>query len=131
MKRFAYLILFSAVLTSCQESLEDRCMREAKEFTQKYCPSPIARDIMQDSMVFYKSTHTLAYYYSLSGQLDNEELMNDMRDTYYEQLLIQVRNATSLKTYKEAGYTFSYIYHSASKPTQELLGVTFTAEDYK
>ena len=100
MKRFAYLILFSAFLFSCQESLEDRCMREAKEFTEKYCPSPIAKDIMQDSMVFDKSTHTLAYYYSLSGQLDNEELMNDMRDTYSEQLLTQVRNATSLKTYK-------------------------------
>ena len=45
------------LLTACQESLEDRCEREAKEYTKKHCPALIAENIVMDEMTFEKATH--------------------------------------------------------------------------
>ena len=46
---FATLALF---MVSCQESLEDRCAREAKEYTDKNCPAKMDTNIIMDSLTF-------------------------------------------------------------------------------
>ena len=38
-------------LTSCHENLEERTARECKEYTEKYCPMPVAANVVTDSMV--------------------------------------------------------------------------------
>ena len=40
--------MMMVVLTSCQETLEERCAREAKEFTEKNCPHPCAQEYLVD-----------------------------------------------------------------------------------
>ena len=35
MKRIAYAIITALALTACQESLEERCAREAEEYTKR------------------------------------------------------------------------------------------------
>ena len=42
------LMAGAMLLTSCQESLEDRCAREAKEFTEKNCPRAVDKEIVLD-----------------------------------------------------------------------------------
>ena len=131
-----YLILVvvgisAMVMTGCHESLEERCAREAKDYTKKFCPALVAKDIIVDSMTFDASSHTLWYYYSLQNRLDNAEGISKSKVNLRKELLDGVKNATSMKTYKDEGYNFGYVYYSGSKPGIELLRVVFHPKDYK
>ena len=54
--------IFLSFVIACQESLEDRCAREAKEFTSaKNCPSKIEKNINIDSLTFERETR-IGYY---------------------------------------------------------------------
>ena len=64
------------IAVSCQESLEDRCAREAKEYNDKKCPAKVLDGVTIDSLVFDRSTHTLNYYYTFSGMSDNKEMIS-------------------------------------------------------
>ena len=123
------LLTLAVVLTACQESLEERCDREAKDFTKKHCPLPIDKDVVMDSMTFDKATHTINYIYTLSGAIDNEEIMKkaDPRKL----LLGELKNSTNLKLYKEAGYNFRYTYYSTHKKGTKLFEATFREKDYR
>jgi hypothetical protein len=81
-----------------------------------------------DSMTFDKVSHTFGYYYSLSGTLDDSTYIkqNNPRDM----LLQQVKNSTNLKMYKDAGYSFRYVYMS-TKSKDTLFDVTFKQKDYQ
>ena len=94
------LMLANLLVASCQESLEDRCARESKEFNEKKCPTKISDGIMLDSLIFERETHTLHYYYTFSGNADNSEAMEQINPR--KLLIDEVRNSTSIKTYKDA-----------------------------
>ena len=123
---FATLVLFT---TSCQESLEDRCAREAKEYTAKNCPAKMDQNIIMDSLTFEKQTHTLHYYYRLTGVADREGSLDSIDAK--KLLKDMLKNTTSMKTYKDNGYSFAYTYHSEKDPKKVLFETTFTEEDYK
>lgn len=129
MRRIFPLILTVALLASCQETLEERGAREARDYTKKHCPAPIAHQVTMDSMTFDKASHTFSYCYTLSGTLDDTLYisMNNPRDL----LLQQVKNSTNLKIYKEADYKFRYIYNSAQNKGAVLFDETFGPKDYK
>lgn len=129
MKKFLLPLVAIAVLTACQESLEDRCAREAKEYTEKKCPAPIADNTTIDSLVFDKETHTMCYYYTLSGPADDEAVIAKANPRPV--LLQEVRNATSTKACKDAGYSFKYVYMSKSQYGKVLFEAVFTEKDYK
>lgn len=118
----------SMLTTSCQESLEERCARESKEFNEKKCPAKVADGVMLDSLVFERESHTLHYYYTFSGIADDPKAMEQMNPRKI--LIDEVRNSTSIKTYKDAKYKFHYTYHSASRKTI-LADVVVTEKDYK
>ena len=94
MKKIWIIIAVALVVTACQETLEERCEREAKEYTEKHCPTPIAKDIVMDSMTFDKATHTITYAYTLSGQLDDSAVVNGSNSR--ELLLQEVKNSTAI-----------------------------------
>ncbi len=79
-------------------------------------------------MTFDAATHTIGYFYTLSGQLDDTALVarNDMR----EMLLRELRNSAKLKMYKEADYLFRYVYYSKSQKGRKLFESTFRPSDY-
>lgn len=122
-------VVAAMALTACQESLEDRCAREAKVYTEKNCPAPIGENTTLDSLVFDKATHTMCYYYSLSGAADDPAVIDKVNPR--KVLLDEVRNATSTKTYKDAGYNFRYTYLSSKKHGLVLFEATFTPKDYR
>ena len=115
------------VCTSCQESLEDKCAKEAAEFTSKKCPSRIDENTQIDSMTFDKSTHTLAYWYHLTGKADNPEIFK--RVNLRKSLIEQIKNSTSMQAYKDAGYSFRYVYRS-QKENKVYFDATVTKKDY-
>lgn len=128
MKYLAIAVVVVALLTACQESLEDRCEREAREFTRKHCPTLINKDIALDSMVFDKESRTVSYCYTLRGEIDDTALIR--RSDSRELLLQQLKNATSLKLYKDAGFSFRYTYHSSKVKGTQLFEATFHQSDY-
>lgn len=129
MKKIVYFIIIIMVACACQESMDERCAREAREYTEKHCPILVAKDIMMDSMTFDKNTHTISYVYTIKGLLDDAELINSNMPR--EQLLKEVKNSPNLKLYKEAGYSFRYVYYSTKKKGTQLFEATFHQSDYQ
>ena len=128
MKKILF-VLAVVLMASCQETLEERGAREARDYTEKHCPTPVASNVVMDSMTFDKATHTFGYYYTLKGTIDDTATIrrNNPRDL----LLQQVRNSTNLKTFKEAGYNFRYIYYSEKNTQTVYLDILLTEKDYQ
>ncbi len=128
MKKILF-VLVVVLMASCQETLEERGAREARDYTEKHCPTPVASNVVMDSMTFDKATHTFGYYYTLKGTIDDTATIrrNNPRDL----LLQQVRNSTNLKTFKEAGYNFRYVYRSTKQKGFVLFDETFKSKDYE
>ena len=129
MKKTVLLLMSIMLLTACQESLEDRCAREAKEFTEKNCPRAVDKEIVLDSMAFEKATHTISYLYTLMGTLDDPQRIDSKH--FRELLLMEVKNSTNLKLYKDAGYSFRYCYYSEKENGTKLFEATFRKSDYR
>lgn len=127
MKKYFCLAIVATLLASCHESLEDKAEREAKEFTKKNCPIMVSPGITNDSMSFDRSTLTLHYYYSLSGKMDTTAVDKVKAK---EMLLKGIKDATSIKKYKENGYNFAYTYFSTKHKGQVLIETVITPKDY-
>ena len=115
--------------TACQESLEERCARECKEYTKKKCPVLIAKDIYLDSLTFNTSNQMLSYYYTVEGVLDDAEFLKQ-RD-FRGMLLKELKRSTGDKLYKDAGYSFRYVYFSGKHKGAQLVEATFHKTDYQ
>ena len=129
MKKSFLFVLTAILFVACQESLEDKCEREAKEFTRKNCPAMIAQEIMMDSMTFERATHTIHYYYKLTGQSDRSDAYN--MEEAAKMLKEGLKNTTSVQTYKNEGYNFTYTYRSEKDPKTIWLEVKLTKKDYE
>ncbi len=116
------------LLTACQESLEDRCARETKEYTRKNCPAKMDNNIILDSLTFERETHTLHYYYKLTGFADQDSVAKNIDAVNI--LKEELRNTTTLKLYKDNHYRFAYTYRSEKNPEKVLLDVLLTDKDY-
>ena len=125
------LLIIASVfmLFSCHENLEDRAARETKEFTEKNCPRAVDKEIVLDSMTFEKATHTISYLYTLQGTLDDPQRIDSVQ--FRELLLLEVKNTTNLKLYKDAGYSFRYAYYSEKENGTKLFEATFRESDYQ
>jgi hypothetical protein len=124
------LLLAAALLAiACQESLEGRCQRESKSYTKKHCPLRIDEFTVMDSMTFHAPSHTVCYAYTLYGNADDADAVS--KSDAHQLLRNQVRNSAHLKLYKEAGYSFRYIYFSAKDKGRKLLDTTISEKDYR
>ena len=128
MKKFWVLSVIMLLLTACQESLEDRCARETKEYTRKNCPAKMDNNIILDSLTFERETHTLHYYYKLTGFADQDTIVKKLDAVNI--LKEELRNTTTLKLYKDNHYRFAYTYRSEKNPEKVLLDVLLTDKDY-
>lgn len=129
MKKGILFMLAVLILSACQESLEDKCARECVEFTKRKCPSAIAQDMIVDSMTFDRASHTVQYYYKLTGASDRPDAYP--KDQARDALKNALKNTTQLMAYKEAGYNFRYIYYSEKNPQTTYLDILLTEKDYK
>lgn len=117
-------------LFSCQESFDDRCAREAREYTEKQCPHRMDEYTVMDSLTYDRQTRTLNYYYTLEGALDNDSVMTDQACEELKKMLHKdVINSVGLKSYKEKDINFRHCYYSKSSGKIRFQ-VRFTPEDY-
>jgi len=131
MNRFFVISMvgMASLLCSCQDSLEERCAKECKSYTEKKCPAPLTTDIVIDSLVFERASHTMHYYYTVSGVADDPARFAKINAA--KMMKDEVKNATSIRLYKEAGYSFAYTYWSAKNKGQVLCDVIVTKKDYQ
>ena len=129
MKKIVLGVLSVLMLTACQETMDERCAREAREYTEKKCPAKIIDGVTIDSLVFYPKSRTLTYYYTADGVIDNAEALKkyDLRGM----MLKELKNSTAMKDYKEAGYNFGYVYYSTKNKGTRLFEATFREKDYR
>lgn len=156
MKKILFILMGGALafsISSCKhENFDERCSREAKEYTLKQCPQRIDKGITLDSMAYHKvgegdnaSDRTFTYYYTFSDIQDSmlNKLLKEYPDTVRKRfdefkaaMLQGLTNSVQLKPYKDKGFNFEYIYFSASRnktPQKDspILQFKFTKADYK
>ena len=85
-------------------------------------------NITLDSMTFERDTHTLHYYYTLTGFADQDSVLEKVDAV--GALKEDLKNSTSLRVYKENKYRFAYTYRSGKDPKKIKLDVVFTDKDY-
>ena len=129
MKQLIAFALVGVLFAACQESLEEKAAKEAEMYTKKNCPGNLGDNTIIDSMVFEAPSHTIHYYYTLTGSADSIGILSS--DDARRALLDDLHNSTITRQYKEADYNFSYTYHSQSRPELVLYEVTLTAKEYK
>lgn len=124
---FPLLIILLTV--SCQQSFDDRAAADAEQYTRKKCPAMVNENTRIDSLIFYRNTHTLHYYYTLTGNADDPEAVKASQP---KQILLDgIRNNTALKDYKEHHYSFAYTYYSDKHHNKKLFEAIFTPKDYR
>ncbi len=131
MKKIIALLGLTVLVASCQESLQEKAAKACREYTETKCPTPFVNNTRTDSLIFEANSNTFHYYYTLSGQADNEQAIKTQQKQLRNILLTALKAETSSKLYKEASFNFQYTYHSHSKPTLVLLDETFTSKDYQ
>ena len=117
------------MMVACQETMDERCARECRDYTKKNCPSLITENVTIDSLVFQKSTRTLIYYYTVAGVIDDAEQLK--KYNLRGELLKELKNSTTMTTYKEAGYHFRYVYYSTKNSGTKVFDTTFRQKDYQ
>ena len=126
-------LLLGALLGFCAchfESFDERCAREAREYTEKQCPRRMDQYTLMDSLTYDGHSRTLNYNYTLEGFLDNDTVMSAQAcESFKDVLRKNVVNSVDLKPYKEKGISFSYRYYSKATGKTRLQ-VRFTPEDY-
>ncbi len=128
MKNCLLIALLALITASCQESLEDRCERETKEYTRKNCPTQFDSNIRIDSLTFERETHTIHYYYTLLGLADSEVILDKLDVVGIVKK--ELKNTTTMKVYKDNKYNFKYTYRSQKNPDRIWSEVTLTSADY-
>lgn len=118
------------ILAGCHhQSLADRATQEAKEYTERYCPTPVIDFQRTDSVTFDESTLSFNYYYTLVGKADDKTIIKDLLPKLKNALLSQLIENTKAKAYKEAGFNFHYIFRS-EKNGEVLIDETICKEHY-
>ena len=125
MKKILFGIMTLALMASCTESMEDRAVREAREYTEKVCPTPYINDSRTDSAVFDKDSRTYIYYLSLRNKADNKQVIEANKNKLHKIQKEALDNNPGLKKYKEEHFTFRFVYHSAKNPKEILLDDVF------
>jgi len=123
---FISILMITALsFTACQESMEQRAEREAKNFTHKFCPTPFVNNIRTDSVTFNKTKLLYTYHCTFNGILDNQDVIDANKQKILDVLRNSIRESTSMKPYIEAGFHFRYICHSDSTPEKTLIQADF------
>lgn len=133
MKKYLLFAVASlALMCSCHhDTIEDRAEREAKDYTEKFCPTPYTNDVRTDSLTFDKSSKTFTYYCRLRGLIDNPKVIAENETKLKTAIRENFSNDTGTKIYKDAKFNFIYILRSDNNPKTILLKVKLTEKDYK
>ena len=131
MKKILIIVCSVILLSACQESLEERAAREAREVTESKCPMPIGDNMYLDSIVFDIPTLTQTQYFRFIGDADNDSVVVALENADIRGTLVkELKNTPNYKALMNRGANFRYVYRSATNPEKTYLDVTITKNDY-
>lgn len=131
MKKILIIVCSVILLSACQESLEERAAREAREVTESKCPMPIGDNMYLDSIVFDIPTLTQTQYFRFIGDADTDSVVVALENADIRGTLVkELKNTPNYKALMNRGANFRYIYRSAKNPEKTYLDVTITKNDY-
>lgn len=131
MKTFLLCTIASTMLLcGCHESLEKRAAREAREYTEKYCPTPVQNYMRTDSVVFDVPSRTYHYYCSIMNELDDSVVFEANRAKFAESFIQTVNESTSLRAYKKEGFNFAWTLRSGKDPKKIWMEKTIREKEY-
>lgn len=130
MKKIYILSSLLLLATACQKSMEDRAEKEAREYTEKLCPTPVQNYTRTDSLTFDRESKTFNYYTSLFDVMDDEKIIEANKQQLHDDLLKAIVSSTQLKVYKDEGFAFRYIIRSGKDPKKVYYDVKYTKKDY-
>ena len=116
MKKAIFCTIAALMLMGCQKSIEDRAEQEGRDYTRKFCPTPVDNYSRTDSLVFDRTARTFIYYCTLTDVMDDPELIEKNSTELTDGLQRSLRESTALKLYKDAGIGFKYVLHSEKNP---------------
>lgn len=114
-------------IAACQEKLEDRAARDARETTAKRCPVRMSEDIVLERIDFDKATLT----WKQSHLIDIDTTVVLIEPDVRRVLLQELKNTPSYKPYIDAGFNFRYVYCRMSSPRDTVIDLTLTQADYR
>ncbi len=120
MKRVIFIYLLALLFSACHESLADRAEREAREYTERNCPTPVVNFTRTDSVGFDRRTNTYSYYCSFVDAFDDENIISKNKRQIHDGLYEAISTNMGLKVYVEAGFSFKYIVRSDKNPSKIL-----------
>ena len=129
MKKILIFLFTALAMFSCQEKMEDRAERDARETTEKRCPMRLLEDgsLIMERIRFDKATLTWRqeYLFDLKDEGDiNYRVISDA-------LLQELKNTPSYKPYMDHGFNFQYVYCRMSNPKDTIINITLTPDDYR
>ena len=130
MRNTLLLFVAAALMVSCHESLEKRAQREAREYTEKNCPTPVLNYMRTDSVVFETNTRTYHYYLSVMNDLDDAKIFELNRKLIVDNFMKQVDESTSLRAYKQEGFNFAWTLRSGKDPKVTYYEKVYTPKEY-
>ena len=131
MKKILLVASTVMLFTACQETLEERAAREAREVTESKCPMPVGSNMYLDSIVFSIPTLTQTQYFRFIGDTDNDSVVIAFQQTDIKGTLVkELKNTPNYKSLMERGVNFRYIYRSTKDPKKVYLDITISKEDY-
>jgi len=132
MKKVLLMALAVILLASCQESLEERAAREAREVTEAKCPMPIGNNMYLDSIVFDILSITQTQYFRFTGDSDNDSVVTVLNNSDVKGTLVrELKNTANYKALLNRGVNFRYVYRSSKNPEKIYLDITLHKEDYQ
>ncbi len=81
-------------------------------------------------MVYDSKTNTNSNYYTISGNIDNQDSIQKNKQYMESSMIAAVRNSLDLKEYKDFNTTIEYIYFS-ERSKKELLRIAISPRLYK
>lgn len=128
MKNIIIATIFTCFLLSCHESLQERAAREAKEYTERCCPTPVINYTRTDSVKFDIESSTYTYFCSFVDMFDDEKVISENRKFLHDGLKDNITSNVALKPYVDAGFRFAYVVHSDKNPKQILFNDTIVVK---
>lgn len=97
MRKSILSVIIIAALASCHESIEERASREAREYTERFCPTPVVNYTRTDSVTFDMQSRTYTYYCSVTDVMDNKDIISQNKNNIKNGLLESIIGNTQIK----------------------------------
>ena len=91
-----------------------RKFKETAERLNQTYPIRLNETITIDSTHYNEKDNTVSYYYTVTGELDDPQFMDNNYATYKKALQEAIDNSVEMEEYRKFGSKIKYIYYSGS-----------------